>query len=74
MALVRRWHHQGRTIIAVLHDLELVARAFPETLLLARAPIAWGSTARALSAENRMRARLAAEAWSEESVPCRDAA
>jgi zinc/manganese transport system ATP-binding protein len=74
MALVRLWHQQGRTIVAVLHDLDLVSREFPETLLLARAPVAWGPTARVLSAENRMRARLAAEAWSEESVPCRDAA
>jgi zinc/manganese transport system ATP-binding protein len=74
MALMRHWHRQGRTVIAVLHDLELVAREFPETLLLARAPVAWGPTARALSPEHRARARLAAEAWPEESVPCRDAA
>ncbi len=74
MALIRSWHDQGRTVIAVLHDLDLVLRAFPDTLLLARDPIAWGPTARVLSAENRLRARLAAEAWSEESVPCRDAA
>ena len=57
----------------MLHDLDLVTREFPDTLLLAREPIAWGPTARALSAENRMRARLAAEAWSEEPT-CRDAA
>ena len=74
MALVRGWHLQGRTVIAVLHDLDLVLREFPETLLLAREPIAWGPTARALSAEHRLRARLAAEAWSDDPVPCRDAA
>jgi len=74
MALIRRWHGEGRTIVAVLHDLDLVAREFPDTLLLAREKIAWGPTDRALSAENRLRARLAAEAWSEDAVVCRDAA
>ena len=74
MALIRRWHDQGRTVIAVLHDLDLVAREFPETLLLVRHPVAWGPTAIALSAANRQRARLAAEAWSEAALPCQDAA
>ena len=74
MALIQRWHAEGRTVIAVLHDLELVARAFPDTLLLARDPVAWGPTARTLSAEHRLRARLAAEAWSDDAQLCRDAA
>ncbi len=63
LALVRRWHGEGRTIVAVLHDLDLVAHAFPETLMLAREPIAWGPTAAVLSAGNRRRARLAAGQW-----------
>ena len=75
LLMVRRWHGEGRTVIAVLHDLDLVARAFPETLLLARDPIAWGPTASALSAANRLRARMMAEAWAEAAEPCeRDAA
>jgi zinc/manganese transport system ATP-binding protein len=74
MALIQRWHAEGRTIIAVLHDLDLVARAFPATLLLARDPVAWGPTAAVLSAENRLRARLAAEAWADDAALCRDAA
>ena len=28
------WHNQGRTIIAVLHDMAMVRRFFPHTLLL----------------------------------------
>ncbi len=36
MALIRGWHAQGRTVVAVLHDLDLVRAEFPETLLLAR--------------------------------------
>jgi zinc/manganese transport system ATP-binding protein len=75
LVLVRRWHGEGRTVVAVLHDLDLVAREFPETLLLAREAIAWGPTAEALSAENRLRARMMAEAWMDDAGVCaRDAA
>lgn len=70
LAVLRRWHGEGRTVIAVLHDLEMVKRDFPETLLLARDPIGWGPTARVLSAENRLRARMMAETWSAEAETC----
>ena len=65
MHLVDHWHHEGRTVIAVLHDIELVRRHFPQTLLLAREPIAWGATAVALRPENLQRARAMPEAWDE---------
>jgi len=70
LAMLRRWHGEGRTIIAVLHDLDLVRREFPQTLLLARDPIAWGPTEMALSAENRLRARMMAEHWDAEAERC----
>lgn len=54
--LLQRWREQGRTIVAVLHDLERVRRHFPLTLLLARSPIAWGETSLSLSADNLARA------------------
>src|SRR5205085_11548878 len=41
VALVQRWHSEQRTVLAALHDLDLVRKHFPETLLLARVPIAW---------------------------------
>ena len=44
MAIVRDWHRQGRTIIAVLHDLELIRAEFPDTLLLDPAAPVWGDT------------------------------
>jgi zinc/manganese transport system ATP-binding protein len=47
---VVRWHQEGRTIIAVLHDLELVRMRFPSTLVLARRCVAWGPTEAALPA------------------------
>ena len=70
LAMLHRWHGEGRTIIAVLHDLELVQREFPQALLLARDAIAWGPTAAALSAENRLRARMMAEHWDAEAERC----
>jgi zinc/manganese transport system ATP-binding protein len=63
MALVLHWHNEGRTIIAVLHDLELVRRYFPSTLLLAREPLVWGSTVVALGPDNLKLARAMHEAW-----------
>jgi zinc/manganese transport system ATP-binding protein len=47
---VMRWHQEGRTVIAVLHDLELVRARFPSTLVLGRRCLAWGPTAKALPA------------------------
>jgi zinc/manganese transport system ATP-binding protein len=64
LALLRQWHRDGRTVVAVLHDLELVQRIFPETLLLAGQAIAWGPTAAVLTPANRRRARFGLEDWS----------
>ena len=61
--LVRRWHGEQRTIIAVLHDFDQVRANFPCALLLAREQIAWGPTAEAMSATNLLRARAMAEHW-----------
>jgi zinc/manganese transport system ATP-binding protein len=47
---VTRWHQEGRTVIAVLHDLDLVQARFPSTLVLARRCVAWGPTEMALQA------------------------
>ena len=45
---VTQWHRDGRTVIAVLHDLDLVRARFPSTLVLARRCVAWGATDAAL--------------------------
>lgn len=60
--VVKRWHGEGRTILAVLHDLETVRAHFPSTLMLARDLVAHGETARVLTAENLLRARQMCEA------------
>ena len=57
VAIVLGWHAEGRTILAVLHDLELVRRHFPECLLLAREPVGFGPTAEVLTNERLAIAR-----------------
>jgi len=57
MALLQRWHDEGRTVIAVLHDLEMVRSHFPQTLLMAGQVVAWGGTSEALTPENLHLAR-----------------
>ncbi|SDI42431.1 MULTISPECIES: metal ABC transporter ATP-binding protein [Bradyrhizobium] len=70
LALVRRWHAEGRTVLAALHDMELVRANFPETLLLARGPVAWGATAQVLTAENLAEARRMCEAFDDTAAAC----
>ena len=70
VALIGRWHGEKRTVIVVAHDLDLVRRAFPETLLLARQPVAWGRTAETLKPENLLRARRFDEAWHDDAPWC----
>jgi len=62
--LILRWHEEGRTVIAVLHDMDLVRRLFPTTLLLAKVQVDWGPTERVLSAANRDQARAFSDQWS----------
>ena len=68
--LVRRWHAEERTIVAVLHDLDVVKRTFPDTLLIAREPVAWGETGSVLSPENLLRARRMVEAHDPHASAC----
>jgi zinc/manganese transport system ATP-binding protein len=60
LALVKRWHEQGRTVIAALHEFDLVRRAFPLTLLVAGRPIFFGETRQALSEDTLAAAEAAA--------------
>ena len=69
--LVRRWHSEARTVIAVMHDIELVRRHFPNTILLTREAVAWGRTEEALHPENLLKARRMNEAWDADAEWCR---
>jgi zinc/manganese transport system ATP-binding protein len=68
--LIRRWHGEARTVLTAMHDIDFVRTNFPETLLLAREPVAWGRTANVLTAENLLAARRMCEAFDERAELC----
>lgn len=70
LGLVRQWHRQQRTVVAVLHDDALVRQHFPSTVLLARQVVGWGATREVLTEPNLQRARAMAEAWDEAAELC----
>lgn len=70
IALIKRWHGEGRTVMVVVHDFDLVREHFPEALLLARQPVAWGDARTTLAPENLLRARQFHEAWDETAPWC----
>ncbi|MEN8237480.1 MAG: ABC transporter ATP-binding protein [Pseudomonadota bacterium] len=57
------WQQQGRTLVVVLHDLDIVREFFPQTLILARQSVAWGATQDVLTLENLRRAKNLSRGW-----------
>jgi zinc/manganese transport system ATP-binding protein len=74
LRLVRQWHSEKRTVLAATHDLELVKANFPEVLLLAREPVAWGATREMLTPDNLSKARHLCEAFDDSAEACVDEA
>jgi zinc/manganese transport system ATP-binding protein len=68
--LVQRWHGEERTVLTSMHDIDFVRTHFPETLLLAREPVAWGRTSAVLTPENLLTARRMCEAFDEHAAEC----
>lgn len=56
LGLLAHWHEQGTTIVAALHEQDIVQQWFPRTLLIAREMIACGPTAETLTPQNWQRA------------------
>lgn len=56
MAVIKECQAQGKTVIAVIHDLALVQRYFPATLLVATNLIAAGKTADVLTQKHLLKA------------------
>lgn len=56
LSLLHTWHHQGKTILVVLHDLAIVRNHFPQTLILSQEVIAHGPTGDVLTLENLTKA------------------
>jgi zinc/manganese transport system ATP-binding protein len=72
IGLIKDWVAEGRTVLCVLHDHALVRAHFPDTLLIARKPVAWGPTAQVLTADNLARARDFQETWDDRAGWCED--
>ena len=70
LALIARWHAEGRTVLAVLHDIEQVRANFPKTLLLAREVVAWGDTRKVLAPQNLAASRQLVEAFDAHAEIC----
>ena len=72
IAVIKRWHQESRTIIAVLHDFEQVRAHFPRTLLLARQAIAWGDTHEVVCEAKLVLSRRMSEAWDDAASICQE--
>ncbi|MBV6658455.1 MAG: metal ABC transporter ATP-binding protein [Devosiaceae bacterium] len=72
MAVIHGWHAEGRSVVAVMHDLDLVRAHFPQALLLSREPVASGATADVLKPENLKKARAFRPAWDDDAPWCSD--
>src|SRR5712691_9335027 len=68
--LVQRWHGEKRTVLTAMHDIDFVRANFPETLLLARQPVAWGNTSTVLTPEKLLAARRMCEAFDDKGDVC----
>lgn len=71
--LVGRWPGEGRTVVMVLHDLDMARRACPRSLLLARSKVAWGPTEDVLRPDHLLEARRLSEAWDDHAHVCHKA-
>lgn len=54
--LLQKWHCQGKTIIVVLHDIEMIKKFFPDCLLISHQLIAAGKSEIVLRGENLAKA------------------
>ena len=57
-------------MLAAWQHMVLLRANVPETLLLAREPVAWGATAQVLTQENLLAARRMCEAFDDSASPC----
>lgn len=70
LQVVRRWHHESRTVICVLHDFAQIREFFPHCLLLARECVAWGPSRETLHPEKLLQARFFRPVFAEHADAC----
>lgn len=49
LKVIAQWHREGKTVLAVLHDISMVSRHFPDVLYLSGQQNLWGSAHDVLS-------------------------
>lgn len=74
MHVLQDMQAEGRTVIAVMHDLPLVREHFPQSLMLARELVSWGATNDVLCDENLAKSAHIASHWVEHAAECERAA
>ena len=67
LEVIKSWHAEGTTVVAVLHDHETVRAHFPETLMMARELVAHGPTRQVLTGENTELANRMCEACADDA-------
>jgi zinc/manganese transport system ATP-binding protein len=70
LTITQDWSHQGKTVLAVLHDHAQIKTYFPLCALLARDLIAFGPPAEALSLDNLQRAQQTTLSINEDADLC----
>jgi len=70
VAIIRRWQGEGRTILAVMHDIALARATCPHALLLARHLVAFGPTANVVTPQNLSATRAMPEAFDAAAAIC----
>lgn len=70
LAVVMAWHAAGKTILAVLHEMDQVRNYFPQALLLAREMVAWGDTCDVVCEAHLARADMLARQWHDRGAVC----
>lgn len=70
LKLITKWQQSGKTIIAVLHDLQQVARNFEYTLLIAKELIAYDKTTQVLNRRNLAKAYANSFIWFDTDEAC----
>ncbi|MGN6670012.1 MAG: metal ABC transporter ATP-binding protein, partial [Candidatus Nucleicultricaceae bacterium] len=67
--VIKHWHAEGKTILVVTHDIDIVRQFFPTTIILSNELIAWGKTKETLTRENLEKARNNARRFQEPPLP-----
>ncbi len=70
LAVLAQWHAEGRTVLAALHDLEIVRARFPSAMLLARELLAHGASNEVATDANLERARQISIEFDEKADEC----